>query len=391
MPPAARIADMHTCPMVNPGPVPHVGGPVSSGSPDVIIGFMPAGRVGDTAVCVPAVDSISKGSATVLINQRMAARIGDPTAHGGVIVVGCPSVLIGDSGQGCTLRLAAKSGAPFCEECERAKKQQEKELLSPPPPNQPPPDAALLGPTAGPPPAGDGAPLDGAKAAGDAAYQTAMQEIMACKDISGHPKHKALEKADTGGKPVLVIMAGPPAAGKSTFRKSDAALAKLDAVDADAIKQEIHEGKISPPPMGTDGKPLAGRWKLKPANAAEEKINTEIHEASSEISKQRIASALESGRSILYDTVGGSPEKVKKLVAEAAAKGFHVHMALAYTDVGTSLEANRKRERTVPAEIVTEGHKKVTTHWPSYKDLPGVATVDKRVRQPSPPAPPQGA
>lgn len=122
MPPAARISDMHTCPMVNPGPVPHVGGPVSSGSPDVIIGNQPAARVGDSAVCVPATDTIVAGAANVLINQKPAARIGDATAHGGVIVVGCPTVIIGTSPQAAALVGAAASGAPFCEECEKAKK-----------------------------------------------------------------------------------------------------------------------------------------------------------------------------------------------------------------------------------------------------------------------------
>ena len=71
MPPAARISDMHTCPMVNPGPVPHVGGPVSSGSPDVLIGYIPAARVGDSAVCVPAVDSISTTSSSRFSVRRL--------------------------------------------------------------------------------------------------------------------------------------------------------------------------------------------------------------------------------------------------------------------------------------------------------------------------------
>lgn len=141
MPPAARISDMHTCPMVNPGPVPHVGGPDISGSPDVIVGYMPQARVGDTLICVPAVDSIAKGSPTVLVNGRMAARIGDSTAHGGVIVAGCPTVLIGESGQGATLKGASADGTPFCEECEKAKKALlEKEKV--PPPNAPPPGSA---------------------------------------------------------------------------------------------------------------------------------------------------------------------------------------------------------------------------------------------------------
>ena len=124
MPNAARIGDMHTCPKVNPGPVPHVGGPDISGSPDVITGYMPQARKGDSLICVPAIDKIKKGSPTVLVNNRDAARIGDPTVHGGVIVVGCPTVIIGESGQGSTLRAAAASGTPFCEECEKARQEQ---------------------------------------------------------------------------------------------------------------------------------------------------------------------------------------------------------------------------------------------------------------------------
>lgn len=102
MPPAARISDMHTCPMATPGtpPVPHVGGPITTGFPQVLIGNMPAARVGDMAVCVGPPDSIVKGSPTVIIGNMLAARLGDNTAHGGVITVGCPTVMIGDSGSG---------------------------------------------------------------------------------------------------------------------------------------------------------------------------------------------------------------------------------------------------------------------------------------------------
>ncbi len=128
MPPAARISDFHTCPKVEPGPVPHVGGPVVVGSANVIVGNMPAGRVGDMLVCVGPPDAIKKGSATVLINNKEAARIGDPTNHGGVVVAGCPTVIIGDTGQGEALKGAAASGAPFCEECEKARKALEEEL-----------------------------------------------------------------------------------------------------------------------------------------------------------------------------------------------------------------------------------------------------------------------
>jgi uncharacterized Zn-binding protein involved in type VI secretion len=130
MPPAARISDMHTCPMVNPGPVPHVGGPISSGESSVLIGNMPAARVGDSAVCVPATDTIAAGASNVLIGNKPAARLGDSTAHGGVIVAGCPTVMIGTSPQSATLTAAATSGAPFCEECEKARKAEQERLAN---------------------------------------------------------------------------------------------------------------------------------------------------------------------------------------------------------------------------------------------------------------------
>ena len=98
MPPAARITDMHVCPMATPAvpPVPHVGGPiVGPGVPTVLIGGLPAAVIGDTATCVGPPDSIVKGSATVMIGHRPAARLGDSTAHGGSIVLGCVTVLIG--------------------------------------------------------------------------------------------------------------------------------------------------------------------------------------------------------------------------------------------------------------------------------------------------------
>ena len=93
--PAARLTDMHVCPMVTVL-VPHVGGPIAGpGAPTVLIGGMPAARVGDMAVCVGPPDVIVKGSATVLIGGLPAARVGDQTAHGGIITVGFPTVLIG--------------------------------------------------------------------------------------------------------------------------------------------------------------------------------------------------------------------------------------------------------------------------------------------------------
>lgn len=95
MPPAARIGDMHTCPAVNPGPVPHVGGPIAAGAPTVIICGMPAARVGDMMVCVGPPDTIAKGSGTVHTAGMPQARIGDSSAHGGVIVAGAPTVIVG--------------------------------------------------------------------------------------------------------------------------------------------------------------------------------------------------------------------------------------------------------------------------------------------------------
>lgn len=99
MPPAARITDMHTCPMQTPAfpsPIPHVGGPVAGpGVPSVLIGNIPAAVVGDLCVCAGPPDTIVKGSSTVLIGGKPAARMGDSTAHGGTITVGCPTVIIG--------------------------------------------------------------------------------------------------------------------------------------------------------------------------------------------------------------------------------------------------------------------------------------------------------
>ena len=98
MPLAARLTDFHQCPMQTPGtpPIPHVGGPVvGPGVATVLIGKMPAAVMGDNCVCVGPPDSIVKGSATVMIGGKPAARMGDTTAHGGSIMAGCPTVMIG--------------------------------------------------------------------------------------------------------------------------------------------------------------------------------------------------------------------------------------------------------------------------------------------------------
>ena len=93
--PAARLTDMHVCPMFT-GPVPHVGGPiVAPGCPMVLIGKLPAARATDMAVCVGPPDMIAMGCPKVLIGKLPAARLGDPCGHGGTIVAGFPMVLIG--------------------------------------------------------------------------------------------------------------------------------------------------------------------------------------------------------------------------------------------------------------------------------------------------------
>ena len=100
--PAARLTDLHTCPMVT-GVVPHVGGPVAApGAPSVLIGGLPAARVTDMATCTGPPDIIMKGSDSVTIGGLPAARMGDPTSHGGVLTSGCSTVLIGDRAGGGT-------------------------------------------------------------------------------------------------------------------------------------------------------------------------------------------------------------------------------------------------------------------------------------------------
>lgn len=95
MPPAARLTDLHTCPMVTIA-VPHVGGPITApGVPTVLIGGLPAATVTNICTCTGPPDTIAMGSPTVLIGGLPAARMGDPTVHGGIISSGCPTVDIG--------------------------------------------------------------------------------------------------------------------------------------------------------------------------------------------------------------------------------------------------------------------------------------------------------
>lgn len=96
MPAAARINDMHICPMLNPNGSPHTGGPIlPPGQVNVIIQGQPAAKLGDMCTCAGPPDSIVKGSSTVFIGGMPAARMGDTTSHGGQIAMGCPTVNIG--------------------------------------------------------------------------------------------------------------------------------------------------------------------------------------------------------------------------------------------------------------------------------------------------------
>jgi uncharacterized Zn-binding protein involved in type VI secretion len=116
MPPAARVGDKHDCPV----PL-HADGPIlPRGCPTVLIDWKPAARVGDEAGCGAARDAIVMGEASVLVGDRMAARVGDPHDHGGVIVEGCATVFIGSSAQSGVMREAARRGAPLVEECPHA-------------------------------------------------------------------------------------------------------------------------------------------------------------------------------------------------------------------------------------------------------------------------------
>jgi uncharacterized Zn-binding protein involved in type VI secretion len=123
MPPAARITDMHVCPIVIPFTPPHIGGPLITGKFNVIIGKMPASRVTDKLICKGPPDMVLMGSPTVLIGKLPAARMFDPTVHMGVIVTGFFPVIIGEFGMGVApgpvapviagLKAAAAQGLPF--------------------------------------------------------------------------------------------------------------------------------------------------------------------------------------------------------------------------------------------------------------------------------------
>lgn len=97
MPAAARFADAHVCPMTTPKP--HVGGLIEGRvASSVKIGHRNAATQGSTCACSHGLlsrNTIAEGSTTVFIHRRPAARMGDRTTHGGMIISGYPKVLIG--------------------------------------------------------------------------------------------------------------------------------------------------------------------------------------------------------------------------------------------------------------------------------------------------------
>ncbi|MDP4536223.1 PAAR domain-containing protein [Alkalimonas collagenimarina] len=138
--PAARIGDMHVCPKVT-SKVPHVGGPIVQGSPNVFIGGMPAAKVGDKLVCVGPPDSIKTGSKSVSINGKAAARLGDSTDHGGKIVMGNPTVLIGDKAYKGPNAAKLPEGPKTTEEAMKRLDEAGKKVAAAKANNQPPPSS----------------------------------------------------------------------------------------------------------------------------------------------------------------------------------------------------------------------------------------------------------
>lgn len=108
MPPSARITDFHACPIPT-----HVGGPQVVGDGTIVVGNVPAARVGDALACSCGLDLVSQGEQTVVFGGMPAARLGDATSHGGALAQGCPTVLIGSTAQ----TEALGTDKPFCEKC----------------------------------------------------------------------------------------------------------------------------------------------------------------------------------------------------------------------------------------------------------------------------------
>lgn len=92
--PAARLTDLHICPLLNPMVMP-TGGPIITASPNVVTMGLPQARVNDICLCTTPPDTIALGSFTVMVNGQPAARLGPLTSNGGVIILGAMTVLIG--------------------------------------------------------------------------------------------------------------------------------------------------------------------------------------------------------------------------------------------------------------------------------------------------------
>lgn len=117
MPPASRLSDVHACPVMPAGPV------VGPCVPTVLTGKLPQTVLGDLCACLGPPDAVVRGSRNVFVGKRNASRIGDSTAKGGALVMGFPTVLIGErtpvvqldwsqAGAPC-LKAAAAAGSPF--------------------------------------------------------------------------------------------------------------------------------------------------------------------------------------------------------------------------------------------------------------------------------------
>jgi len=201
--PAARLTDMHACPMQTPAvvPIPHVGGPIAfQGAPTVLINGLPAARVGDVAICVGPPDVIVAGSPTCLIAGMPAARMGDSTAHGGSIVAGSPNVMIGDSGGGAggaagfSMSAAKAKGLAFTRTDCASHGAREIVAASPFVPPEPAPGQAIAGhwigialvDEAGRPMAGDPYQLE----------REGTDPIAGLLDAEGRARHKGIEPGE---------------------------------------------------------------------------------------------------------------------------------------------------------------------------------------------------
>jgi len=203
MPAAARLTDMHICPLADP--IPHVGGPIiGPGCTTVLIENQPAARISDLAVCIPAIDVIAMGSPTVIIGGMPSARLGDPTIHGGVIVTGAATVVVGIPWQAPALMAAARDAAPFC---------QLDNLPMPPVPAAAPPQAEALQQAAE-----DGAPLCAmAPTPGPAALSQAQAAAASQgKTAAGaHAAAQAPAAAAAAQSPAAAAAQSPAAAAQS--------------------------------------------------------------------------------------------------------------------------------------------------------------------------------